>query len=401
MTVAAQLRASEVATPNIGQSTPADAPRKPSKRAHNAVQYDATDADEPTAKRRRKSPLADASPAPPPAYELQRDRTVVDNAQKIVELAEGSLVERALCCSDMGDLAWWQHELRKADDALAQAGCRWECGRSATDALGVLRMSTPVDSAAHLEEQPSLVSEQPAAPLAQPPSLPLEQGVAETALQWEPTFQIQYRSLSGSHGTLDDVRTSDAADAVLQRIAAKSGVPETVATTLHLVLEGKELNLSEPCHLKKDDTVHVLSRGRGGIASDELILLCAINEAVCASKPPWAQSWTRICSMLQDGRSKAYAMREACPVKPPLEQLRAMLPSLVAKVRDRCQSTTCNVRSGRSLESALRVHRLWSAARSCKARRRHLTCTSSHHLALQCSPGMVVVSLHHPRWLLA
>ena len=80
-----------------------------------------------------------------------------------------------------------------------------------------------------------------------------------------PSFQIQFRSLSGAHGTLDAVHASDLAGSVLERIAAKTGVPQAERTTLRLMRAGKSLDVSSPCGLVEGETVHLLSRGCGGV----------------------------------------------------------------------------------------------------------------------------------------
>jgi hypothetical protein len=83
-----------------------------------------------------------------------------------------------------------------------------------------------------------------------------------------PSFQIQYRCLAGHHGTLDGVRADDSAGAVLRRIAAKTGVSQTMAATLRLAKGRNELDLHAPCGLGKGDTVHVLGRLDGGTVEE-------------------------------------------------------------------------------------------------------------------------------------
>ena len=86
----------------------------------------------------------------------------------------------------------------------------------------------------------------------------------QVVLEWlAPPFQIQYRGLSGHHGTLDGVRSGDSARSVLYKIAAKLGVGKEAAARLRLVRAGKQLEPAAACALVKDETVHVID-GLGG-----------------------------------------------------------------------------------------------------------------------------------------
>ncbi len=108
--------------------------------------------------------------------------------------------------------------------------------------------------------------------------------------EWSaPSFQIQFRALDGSHRTLDGVRPSDLASAVLERIANKLGLSE--ASRLRLLHAGKQLEPTAACGLSKGDTVHLVSLEVGRLGG-----WCMQNSVCCVPSVPRTISldWTMI-----------------------------------------------------------------------------------------------------------
>ena len=105
----------------------------------------------------------------------------------------------------------------------------------------------------------------------QPSDVPLQAPAPSSPpLQDAPrdSFQVQFRALSGHHGTLDGVRGGDLASDVLCRIAAKLGLSEAAAGHLWLVRSGRPLAPAAPCGLAAGDTVHVVGGLKGGLTGD-------------------------------------------------------------------------------------------------------------------------------------
>ena len=133
---------------------------------------------------------------------------------------------------------------------------------------------TPADSRCSLVPPPS--PPPPSSPSASASTtlsrqqVDLQPSIESAGIPHEPsvpsphTFQVQFRCPAGRHGTLDGVRATELADAVMQRIAAKLSVPEAVAKEWQLVRAGKQLPMDEPCGLVSGETIHVLCRARGG-----------------------------------------------------------------------------------------------------------------------------------------
>ena len=120
----------------VGHSTPAKASETASERARLAKElseHDGTDTEEQSERRQRRR-LSDSRTGPPPAYELERDRTVVGNEGKLVELAEASLIQKALRCSDAAGIHWFQLELAKAEAQHLVAVRRLALGEGAAEA---------------------------------------------------------------------------------------------------------------------------------------------------------------------------------------------------------------------------------------------------------------------------